>query len=300
LDKATPGSAKQTSVARRFNRALLIVYLAGIALAAPTIYFITWDQVYSRAERELTTLVNMVRSIQKFVATDLRPFFLEHDMFFSPGFSGIVATSRIAEHFTQIEPDYYIKNASDNPLNPSNRPQPIEMRLLEAFRADRTLDQLIQVGEIDGRSLLLSAAPKVSKPGCLLCHGEPAAAPAEIREQFTGDSGYHYQPRTIVGVSLVGVPLENVHGLTLQRTAIVVAVLTLLFAIIFITINRLVKKLLLAPILRITHAAHEISRGRLDAPIEFERNDEIGDLARSIELVRRSFEKLMKLMKKKS
>ena len=102
----------------------------------------------------------------------------------------------------------------------------------------------------------------------------------------------------MVGVSLVGVPIENVHEVALQRTGIVVGVLTVLFALIFVTINLLVKRYLLTPILQITNAAHEISRGKLDIPIEVKRNDEMGDLARSVELVRRSFEKLIKRMRK--
>ena len=52
------------------------------------------------------------------------------------------------------------------------------------------------------------------------------------------------------------------------------------------------------PILEVTEAAHAISRGKLDTMIEVNRDDEIGDLARSVELVRRSFAKLMQRMRK--
>jgi HAMP domain-containing protein len=298
MEKAKESGAKQVSVVRRFNTALFAVYIAGIMLAAPTIYFITYNQVHSRAERELTTLVDMIKSIQGFVAKDLRPYFMKNKLFFSPGFSGIVATSRIASQFKNSQPDYYIKNASDNPLNPANSPEPLEAELLEQFRDDRSLKQLVQVGEIGDRRLLISAAPKVSKKGCLRCHGARDEVPTEISSEFTGVLGYNYRSDDVVGVSLVGVPIENVHLLAMQRTGIVVAVLTVLFGIIFVTINRLVKKLLLGPILAITHAAHEISHGKLDAAIELGRNDEIGDLARSVELVRRSFEKVMKRMRR--
>ena len=115
---------------------------------------------------------------------------------------------------------------------------------------------------------------------------------------LTGNLGYNYRSNDVVGVSVVGVPIENVHEVALQRTGIVIGVLTVLFAIIFITINLLVKRYLLKPILHITNAAHEISRGKLDIPIEVDRNDEMGDLARSVELVRRSFDKLIKRMRK--
>ena len=243
-------------------------------------------------------LVDMVKSIQGFVAKDLRPFLMKRELFFSPGFSGIVATSHIAANFNVFQPDYYIKNVSDNPLNPANLPQPLEIELLNRFRGDRQLGQWTQTGDLNGKSMLLSSAPKISKPGCLLCHGKKEEAPEEIRLKFTGDLGYGYQPDEVVGVSVVGVPIANVDTLALQRTAIVLGLLTLLFGIVLVAVNMLVRRNLLSPILKITDAAHAISHGSLDKRIEMERNDEIGDLARSVELVRRSFDKLMQRMRK--
>ena len=292
-------SGKRGSVAQRFNRVLIGLYLVAIVIAAPAIYWVTSQQVHEQAERELVTLVDMVKSIQGYVAKDLRPYFVKNKQFHSPGFSGIVATSLIAEKFKKVQPDYYIKNVSDNPLNPANSPKPVEMEILERFRQERDLTHLTQEGVIAGGRLLISAAPKLSKPGCMRCHGIREEAPQQIREQFTGNAGYNYQPNKVVGVSLVGVPMANVQVLSLQRTGIVLAVLTVLFGLILFAVNRLVRRQLLSPILEITEAAHAISHGKLDAPIEVERNDEIGDLARSVELVRRSFGKLIQRMRKR-
>jgi HAMP domain-containing protein len=287
------------SVVRRFNLALFLIYLCAIAVAAPSIYYVTRGQVHAQAERELSALVDMVKSIQGFVAKDLRPFLLQHELFYAPGFSGIVATSHIAENFKQFQPEYYIKNASDNPLNPANVPQPLEMELLNRFRDDRELSQWTQTGDLNGKRMLISSAPKISKQGCLRCHGSREKAPEEIRTRFTGELGYGYKTDEVVGVSVVGVPMENVHELSLQRTGIVLALLTLLFAVVLVTVNLMVRKSLLRPILEITAAAHALSRGSLDKQVTLDRNDEIGDLARSVELVRRSFHKLMQRMRKR-
>ncbi len=291
-------SGKRGSVAKRFNRVLIGLYLVAIVIAAPAIYWVTSQQVHAQAERELATLVDMVKSIQGYVAKDLRPYFLKNDLFHSPGFSGIVATSLIAENFKKVQPDYYIKNASDNPLNPANSPKHLEMKILERFRRERDLTNLTWEGVISGKRLLISAMPKVSKPGCMLCHGAREEAPQQIKEQFPGDLGYNYQQGQVVGVSLVGVPIANVQELGLRRTGVVLMVLTVLFGLILFTVNRLVRRNLLSPIIEVTEVAHAISHGHFDARIEVKRDDEIGDLARSMELVRRSFEKLMQRMRK--
>ena len=135
---ASPRSSQASSgsVVRRFNIALGLLYLAGILVSAPAIYFYTQHQVYSQATTKLGMLVDMVDSIKGYVAKDLRPYFLEKRLFHTPGFSGIVATARIAMNFAEKQPTYTIRSIGDNPLNPSNLPELAEQNLLERFRED--------------------------------------------------------------------------------------------------------------------------------------------------------------------
>jgi len=282
------------SVVRRFNLALALLYLLCVAVATPVIYVTTERQVNVQAERELKLLVDMVQSIQGYVAQYMRPFLMEHGLFYSPGFSGIVATSLIAEKFAILQPGYYIKNASDNPLNPKNQPQAFEQELLERFRNDRRLEGLRETGLLNDQMMLVAAAPKASAKGCLKCHGDPAKAPEEIRTQWGETKGYHYKSDEVVGLSVVGVPLADVQALALERSLIAIGMLTGLFTVIFLSINVLVRRSLVTPMLTIAEAAREISQGRMDKPLDLGRNDEVGDLAHSIELLRRSFVQAMK------
>ena len=285
------------SVSRRFNLALLLLYLLSIGIAAPVIYYVTDRQVNAQADKELRLLVDMVRSIQGYIAGHMRPYLLKNNLYYSPGFSGIVATGLVAENFWKLQPAYYIKNASDNPLNQRNRPQPFEEDLLERFRADRSLGEITETGFLNGRRMLVSAAPKESKKGCLLCHGDPNKAPEEIKRDYGETTGYHYRLGDVVGVSLVAVPLADVQAIATRRSILAIGVLTVLFAIIFVSINILVRRTLVRPILEISEEAHAISQGQMDKPVQLDRNDEVGDLAHSIELLRRSFVQAMKRMR---
>jgi len=297
MNALTAAQRPRRSVSRRFNLALLTLYLLSIAIAAPIIYLATERQVNEQADRELRLLVDMVRSIQGYVANHMRPYMMEKGLFHPAGFSGIVATALVAEQFAKLQPAYYIKNVSDNPLNPKNNPQPFEQQLLSRFRADRNLGELTETGTINGQRMLVSAAPKESQKGCLRCHGEPGKAPEEIKSSYGETYGYYYKVGDVVGVSLVGVPLENVQTVATQRSLVAIGLLTALFAIIFLSINILVRRTLVKPILAISQDARAISQGRMDQPVEIDRNDEVGDLAHSIELLRRSFVQAMKRMK---
>jgi HAMP domain-containing protein len=146
--------------------------------------------------------------------------------------------------------------------------------------------------------MLVSSAPIVSQPGCLQCHGEPEKVHPEITGQYGKTSGYNYKDGEIVGLELTGVPIADVNALAMERTLVAVGLLTVMFGLIFVTINILVRRNLISPILEITNAAHAVVKGDLDRALDIQRNDEIGDLARSVELLRRSFAQVMKRFNK--
>ncbi len=286
------------SISRRFNLSLLAVYLLSILVCAPSIYIYTRQTVYAQANTQLGLMVDMVKAIKDYIAKDMRPFFVKEGLFHSAGISGIVAVSRVAQNFKELQANYSIRNVSDNPLNPANKPEPLENDLLLRFRANKTLTELKVDGIIEGQRMLVRTSPIVSAKGCLNCHGDPKTTPEQITKEYGTHSGYHYREGDIVGLDLVGVPMADVDAIALQRSATAVGLLTILFGAIFITINLLVRGYLISPILRITTTAQAIAKGSLDQPLVIQRNDEIGDLARSVELLRRSFAQLMKRMKK--
>lgn len=289
------------SLAKRFNLSLITMYVVTVLMTAPTIYFVTKNQVYDRAEKDLVLLVDVVKSIQDFVAKDLRPHFMKEKIFYSPSFSGIVATTRIAKYLKEKQPLYYINNASDNPLNPKNMAQGLEQDLLEVFRSNRGLKSQTTVGMINGQNYLVSSAPKISKKGCLRCHGKPEMAPEDVKVTYGTETGYGYQSGEVVGVSLVGVPLDDVQALTISRSLVVIGGITVLFSILFIIVNQLVRRLILEPIVAITTVAKAVSHGDVSREVIVQkRNDEISDLAIAFELMRRSLVTAMKRMKRKS
>lgn len=291
----------RNSLVTKFNLSLITIYLGSVLLTAPSVYYLTKKEVYDRAQQELTLMVDVVKSIQDFVATDLRPHFLKEKIFYSPSFSGIVATTRIAKYLKQKQPQYYIKIASDNPLNKENLVQGMEQGLLEEFRGDRDLQSLSRVGLIDGRSYLVSSAPKISKKGCLRCHGDPNTAPTDVTTSYGKQSGYGYRTDEVVGISLVGVPLVDIQGLTLERSMFVIGAITVIFTLLFFIVNLLVRRLILVPVLEISEVAKAVSKGDIHREINSnKRNDEIAELANSFELMRRSLLTAMKRMKRPS
>jgi len=69
-----------------------------------------------------------------------------------------------------------------------------------------------------------------------------------------------------------------------------VIAIALAFSLIF---SALVVRAITARVLRLTEAADKVSRGDLETPLDFESNDEIGDLAHALERMRASLKAAM-------
>lgn len=277
------------SLANRFRRSIIWLYIATVMVSIPTIYFLTKYQVHAEANKELSLLVDMVASVREYIAEDVRKDLLEAKLFQSPAISSTVTTSMVANHFLKRQPDYYIKVASDNPLNKMNVPEPLETQFLAQYRADKELKQITQIGEIKGKNFLVSSRPSIAHQECMICHGEPTEAPALITNKYGTAKGYHYKLNSVVGTIGVGVPLADINTIAMQRGMVAVGFITLIFGLIFIIINTLVKKSILEPITGITQAAVALSKGNLDQEINIKQDgSEIGELANSFELLRRS------------
>lgn len=277
------------SLIKRFRRSIIWLYVATIAISIPVIYFTTQHQVYAEANKELSLLVDMVASVREYIAKDVRPGLLQANMFESPAISSTVTTSVVATRFKEKRPDYYIKVASDNPLNQQNLPEPLERELLNKFRADKDLKEITEAGMIKGNNYLVSARPSIAHKECMICHGDPKKAPLPVSSKYGMSAGYNYEPDSIVGTIGVGVPMADVNALVMQRGLVAIGIITVIFGIIFVIINALVKSSILSPITNITEAAIMLSKGDIKHEINIKQDgSEIGELAHSFELLRRS------------
>jgi methyl-accepting chemotaxis protein len=291
----TPERKYPNSLLKRFRKAIIWLYVASVLVSIPVIYATTYYQARAVADKELSLLVDMVASVRKYISEDVRADLMKANLFQSPAISSTVTTAHVAKNFRELQPDYYIKVASDNPLNPKNKPEPLEWTVLERFRADAKLDQIVEVGSIKGKQYLVSARPSHAKQGCLVCHGSPSGAPEPIRAAYGTTDGYHYKVGSVVGTIVVGVPMGDINALVLDRTLVALGIFTLIFAVIFLTVSSIVRRQIVQPVAKITDIATAISRGELGQTIPVQQEgSEIAELAHAIQLVQRSLAFAMK------
>jgi len=279
---------KRSRITSKLNWLLFSLYLVIVAISIPTTYYYTKNQILDQANRELALLVDMVRSVRNVVREETRPYFMPKGEFFAPVVSSTVMAKTVASKFAELRPEYYIRIVSDNPLNSENLPSSAEAAILKRFRARNAPSSIVETGILRNENYLISAAPAKAREGCLVCHGSYSNAPQQITDQYGTISGYGYDVGSVVGASVVGVPMANLMELVVLRSLTILAVTTVIFSLIFLFINSLIKRSIIRPILEISESAKSVSRGNIGDSIAMDRNDEIGDLAHSIELMRRS------------
>jgi HAMP domain-containing protein len=276
------------SLSRTFNRALIVVYVVSILISLPITYLLTKREVYHAADLDLKLLVDMVGSVRGVVKEETRPYFLPKGEFLPVVVSSTVMAKSVAARFKKAQPDYLIRMVSDNPLNPEDRPEGLEAEVLDSMRAQQQAASFIRTGNIRGQDYLISASPTKAEADCMLCHGDPAKAPEAITAKYGKTSGFGWKDGSIVGASLVGVPLANTNSIVLMRSAVIVGIITVLFAIILLLLNVSVRHNIINPIIEITGTAKAMSLGKHKDPLRTARRDEIGALVHALELLRRS------------
>ena len=114
-------------------------------------YYLTKTQVLAQANKELTLLVDMVKSVRNVVREDTRPHFTPKGEFFPIVVSSTVMAKTVADKFARLRPEYYIKIFSDNPLNPEDFPDVLEKELLQRFRQYKQLESIVETVRIQGQ-----------------------------------------------------------------------------------------------------------------------------------------------------
>lgn len=211
----------------RKNRFILLwlLVLLVVLSALLTAYFYRATHAYAlrEAEKQGQNILNAHQAVQAYITHIQRPELyrlqssgiLDAD-FFSPKIfsSTYVGRNTIAllneERRRNGLPAIYFKLASDNPRNPINAADPIELDLLQKINANK-LNQFSQViQQPDGAWLYMVVPVQKTTVGCLKCHGNPDDAPRELVKLYGNKAGFFEQDGRHRALISIRVPLNSV------------------------------------------------------------------------------------------
>ncbi len=125
------------------------------------------------------------------------------------GFLPAHATTLISDKFqNRNNYNFYIRNVTDKPRNPTNMADKEELKAIEFFKKQKGQSEYFQK-YVDGQKEVFQyAAPIFIEPYCLACHGKKENAMETIRDRY--NSAYDYQVGDVRGIVSIKIPASNI------------------------------------------------------------------------------------------
>lgn len=250
-------------------------------------YSLTKSRVREVVQQQAAMALKFDLAIRDYVGAHVRPLMyelLEEGEFIPETMSTSYVARTIFDDVRSEFPDYIIKFSSDNPRNPANQAGEEELELIKKFNADPELKRWEGEITIGGKLYTATFSARRMKPSCLVCHGDPADAPASMIAQYGAVAGFYRPIGDVVGLDTVAIPttrvFEMLQNQTLQKfgkTGVVLA--TFLFVMAFTIKGMMLNRL--GYIARHFRTAAQKEDYSSIEYISISGSDEIGDIARS-------------------
>ena len=283
----------------KFNLILILC----VAIALVPAHLITQDLLQKNARMQVVQHARLMmqtalatrgytnKQIKPLLAARLAEEFLPQTV---PAYSA----TEIFNTLRETHPEYTYKEATLNPTNPRDRTVDWEADVVNAFRGDRKLKEI--VGERDaplGRALYLARPITITDPGCLSCHTSPEMTPASVVKKYGPGGGFGWKLNETIGAQIVSVPMAVPLDMARQAHRAMLTSLIGVFALMLILLNIMLWFTIIRPIRRLSRMADEVSTGNLDVPeVRFSSRDEVGVLAGSFNRMRISLVKALKML----
>ncbi len=237
--------------------------LKAIAVIFVVIYIITEYLSYNfyknlivkDAKRETISILDTVNAVRDYVENSQKPVIyklkgehkLYHDFFDPRILSSSYITRNIFEKYAKIkikkgDIPYKYKLAATNPLNPKNRADSFESKILEQFRKGEIKEFSTIINE-NNQSYFFTAIPiERNRASCLICHGDPKNAPKELTSIYGTKSGFHEKLGTLRAIISLKVPVSSVVKSHIKDFIIGSVIVFIVFLIIYLFIYLIYKK----------------------------------------------------------
>jgi len=283
----------------KFNLILVLVFAVALVPAG----YITNGLLHRNARAQvvenarimmqtaLATRTYTVKQIRPLLAPRLEEEFLPQSV---PAYSA----TEVFNYIRESHPAYTYKEATLNPTNPRNRTVEWEADIVNAFRTNEELKEIVGERETPlGPSLYLSHPIKITDAACLTCHTTPEMSPASVVRAYGTSGGYGWKMNEIIGAQIVSVPMSVPVAMAGTAFRTLLGSLVAVFALMLLALNGLLWMVVIRPVRQLAHMADQVSTGNFDTPeVRVPGTDEVAQLSSSFHRMKISLAKALKML----
>jgi HAMP domain-containing protein len=283
----------------KFNLVLLSTVAVGMAATAVIGQRILQDRARQETvqsarmmlETAMATRAYTTKHVSGLIDNQMKYDFLPESI---PSF----AATEVLKSLQANYPDYAYKEATLNPTNPRDRVVDWEADVVQVFRRDTALTEVVgERATPTGMSLYLARPITIKDAACLNCHSTPGAAPKTLTDKYGPSNGFGWKQGETVGAQIVSVPSAVASAAAQNAFHAFMIGVGAVFAAVFVVLNLLLMLLVIRPMKRLATLTEQASLGVEDTTqFAMHRQDEIGDLARAFARMRTSLDKAMKMI----
>ena len=200
------------------------------------------------------------------------------------GFLPAHAISRISADFPNWNNSgLKFNNVSDRPRNPSNEANAFEHEALAWFRARPSeKNRLVEISD-EGTYYYHYASPIWIEEYCLKCHGSRESAPKPISDAY--DNSYDYKLDELRGIVSIFMPTKNLRQQYYSAWCFQFSIRLAGYLALLAALGGLLNKYVIGRLARLDENASRIAAGDYSTRVTRLYDDEIGDLADSINIM---------------
>lgn len=289
------------NLATKFNLILIVIFSVALIAGGFYSYQLTQNNALQQITDQAELIMQEALAVRSYTVNEIRPLLNKNnDGAFYPQTVPAYSATQTANIVRKSRPEYVYKEAVFNPTNPRDRATAFEERIINTFIANPGLEKQVGSRIVDGKkSLYISYPIKITNVKCLSCHSSPQAAPQGMRAIYGDEGGFGWKLDEIVGTQIVTVPYQLPAELAQKTFYSFLISLAVLFLILFIVLNLMIRTLVIRPVIVMTQMADDVSKGNVKGrELEIKGKDEIAELSRSFNRMRRSVIKIVQLLRK--
>src|ERR1051326_5798593 len=179
----------------KFNLVLIVVFLLGLGVSAYVSNRLLVQNARDEVARNAGLMMETALAIRGYTVAQVRPH-LEMQLMrvFLPQSVPAFAATETLNELRKRHPEYFYKEATLNPTNPRNRASDWEADLVNQFRNQPQLKEMVGERETPmGRALYIARPIQITNPACLTCHSTPSAAPPTMIKLYGPANGFGWK-----------------------------------------------------------------------------------------------------------